>query len=127
MQRQVITVNPDGSIFGLQHKRGQGVDLRKLGHAKVKRETLIEWDEARQAWTIRWTTPERDEWGQLEWDHGTFRRAGVDHRAHGGFVYPSTVPDAHAEWAVFFDDYEDAVAAEVAVIQALQVAGKLAA
>lgn len=122
--RQVITIGPDGSIHGLCHKRGQGLDLRKLGKADIERITLIEWDAERQAWYIRWTTPERDADEQLEWDCETFRRSGVTPQDHGGFVHPGAVPDGHAEWTVFFIDYEDAVAAEVAVYQQLQIAGR---
>jgi hypothetical protein len=127
MPTQVITIRPDGGIFGLQHKRGQGLDLRKLGHAEVRRETLIEWETDRQAWFIKWTEPARDEDGQAVWDSDTFHAAKVNHRDFTGFVHPFPSPDSYPEWCVFFNDYEDAVAAEVAVIQALQVRGRLTA
>ena len=115
---QVITISTDGSIVGLDHKR-KGLDLRQFGKAKTERATLIEWDEAKQAWFILWVAD-----GQavgLPWsDAEEFQRYGVDFTAHNG--YPLS-DEAEENPTIFFNDYEDAVTAEVAVIQAMQLRG----
>lgn len=121
---QVISIAPDGSILSLQHKRGQGIDLRPLGRASIERITLIEWSEEKQAWFIEWTDPSRGVDGQAKWDAETFEAAKLRAGDLGGFYHPSAEPDEYPEWCVFFEDYEDANAAEVAVVQALQLAGK---
>lgn len=110
--RQVITIGPDGSIHGLCHKRGQGLDLRKLGKADIERITLIEWDADRQAWFIRWASG-----SMAEWHPQDFRSAGVSFAEFNG-------SEGGADAPVLFDEYEDAVAAEVAVYQQLQIAGR---
>jgi hypothetical protein len=129
MPTQVITIRPDGGIFGLQHKRGQGLDLRKLGHAEIKRATLVEWDGNKQAWFIRWCSEDALLDG-LSWDFETFQEAEVDYTAFGGNAIPESEDDlfcVFGDVVIYFPDYEDAVAAEVAVIQALQVRGELVA
>lgn len=109
---QVITINPDGSIVGLDHKR-KGFDLRTMGKARIERVTLLEWDEAAQAWEVFRTKRGRcrQRWGQ---DIAT--RYGVDYYKLNGR------PGEHTD-LLHFDDYEDAVAFEVAIIQAAQLAG----
>lgn len=122
--KQIITVGPDGSLFGLLHKRGQGINILSLGHAKVERVTLIELCEERQAWFIKATKATHE--GPICWTPAFIRASGVDPDTLEGRVFPKargTLGDTVA----YFSDYEDAVAAEVAVIQALQVAGRLAA
>jgi len=122
MPQQVITIRPDGSLFGLQHKRGKGVDLRGFGHAEIKRVTLIVWDAKSQHWYIRFNDERVDgriNKGQGTWGTDLFHAAGVnyhDYRGTRGFL--STI---------LFRDYEDAVDAEIAVVQSLQKCGELAA
>jgi hypothetical protein len=123
MPTQVITVRPDGSIFGLQHKRGQGIDLRKFGHAEVKRATIIEWDQHNQEWFIRWVSEDALLHG-LSWDYDTFKNAQVNYEDFQGQAV-AELSDDEGDFVVYFQDYEDAVAAEVAVIQAMQVAGEI--
>ncbi len=109
MARQLITVRPDGSLFGLQHKKGKGVDLTKLGRASVKRVTMIEWDEDVQQWYIRWIDSD-DPW--------TVR-----------FMLDSLLPDKDKQnplagnWTAYFEDYDLAVKAEVDVVQSLTKKG----
>jgi hypothetical protein len=123
MPTQVITVRPDGSIFGLQHKRGQGIDLRQFGHAEVKRATIIEWDQHKQEWFIRWVSEDALLDG-LSWDYDTFKNAQVNYEDFQGQAV-AELSDDEGDFVVYFQDYEDAVAAEVAVIQAMQVAGEI--
>jgi hypothetical protein len=125
MSKQVITVKPDGSLFSLQHKKGQGVDLRQFGHAKVERVTLIEWSEHHQKWFIRWKSEDVLLDG-LSWDFDTFQSAEVDYTAFAGEAIPEAEHDFFSvgDRIVYFADYEDAVRAEVAVIQNLQRSGQ---
>ena len=102
MAKQLITVRPDGSLFGLKHKKGRGVDLTKFGKAKVKRVTLIEWDEDYQEWYIRW--------------------ADSDERWTTKFIMDSVLPHTklpEGEEIAYFEDYDDAVETEILVIQSL--------
>jgi hypothetical protein len=116
MSKQVITVKPDGSLFSLQHKKGQGVDLRSFGSAKIERATLIEWSEDNQAWFIQWTK------GPDAGDKWTFLNFGQPssnfHHSKFNSVWLPGDP------VIYFHDYEDAVRAEVAVIQNLQRSGQ---
>ena len=41
--RQVITVKPFGQMEGLQHKKGQGIDLRQFGNAEINRASEVLW------------------------------------------------------------------------------------
>jgi len=97
----ILTISPNGSISGLQHKRGKGPDLRTLGIARIIRATLIEFDPALQEWIIRWT-PEAAQ-------------------ANGFGQGPWTDPSGEI---MSFVDYDEAVTAEVARIESLQTAGR---
>jgi hypothetical protein len=108
---QLITIAADGSMTALQVKRGKGLDLRQFGHADIVRSSLIEWDAEVQGWKVRLL--------HCTVDHGLLtpdlcHKAGVD------------VPDTAqrygegGECALYFDEYEDAVTAEVDVIQGLR-------
>jgi hypothetical protein len=123
MPQQIITIRPDGSLFGLQHKRGKGVDLRKLGPASIRRETIIEWDEEHQAWFIGWT----EETGRdaSMWDTEEFEEAGVSWTRFGGWVCHGYLAGSWISEVILFKDYEDAVEAEIAVVQSLQKRGEL--
>lgn len=57
MAQQVITIETDGTISGLQVKPGKGLDLQKLGKeagtpAKTVRASEIAWNEMEQVWFI---------------------------------------------------------------------------
>lgn len=113
---QVISVDPEGNFYGLDHKR-KGVDLRQFGTSKIQRVTLIEWNEDRQAWLINWT--EAVCFPPQVWSVSLFIDAEVRWESHRGVAVSSGSGDD----IIIFTDYEDAVSAEVAVIQALQLAG----
>jgi hypothetical protein len=116
MSKQVITIKPDGSVFGLDHKR-KGLSLRTLGRADTTRVTLIEWSEREQAWFIQWTEFPAAQGAGRRWTYQTFNGALVNYSEFNGTPLWGGV--------VYFYDYEDANAAEVAVIQALQKKGEL--
>jgi hypothetical protein len=112
-QRQVITIGPLGEIFGMDHKK-KGLRLQQFGKAQVQRVTLIEWSETQQRWFIQWA-------GSRElWKSHTFESSGVDPAKFNGVRCEQQVAEG-VEPLILFVDYEDAVAAEVAVIQALQL------
>lgn len=50
--QQIVTINPDGSIDGLETKTG--LDLKQFGRAEVKRVSLIEWqdDDHGRGWYV---------------------------------------------------------------------------
>lgn len=110
--RQVITIAPDGSIHSLQHKRGQGLDLKQFGKARIKRATLITHNEDRQQWFIHWPDSESGFWSPE-----VFEEAQVPFAEFNGVRASDDAP-------VFFDEYEDAVKAEIAVIQSKQLTGR---
>lgn len=116
MSQQVITIRPDGSVFGLDHKR-RGLQLRELGRAETTRVTLIEWSEKEQAWFIQWTQFSEGQSTGGRWTYQRFHSAMVNYSQFNGTLLWDGV--------VYFHDYEDAVAAEVAVVQALQKKGEL--
>jgi hypothetical protein len=112
--KQIITIDPLGDMRGMDHKR-KGLDLRQFGKAKTQRATLIEFDEGFQMWRISWS--EDVSFPVQTWTSETFMDCEVQWGAFNGIsmVEPYDI--------IFFTDYEDAVAAEVAVIQAMQLKG----
>lgn len=115
--KQVITFKPDGTIEGLQFK-SKGIDLRKFGRAKIERTSDIIFDEDSQKYSIKFL-------------HGTI--AGQTARLmHAKFF--DCVPaleammgpfgDAEARTVLLFDEYDQAVAVEVLLIQSARVNGK---
>jgi hypothetical protein len=112
---QVITIRPDGSIIGLDHKK-KGLDLRQFGKANIRRVTLIEWHEHYQLWMISWT--EEVCFPSETWMSTLFEDAGINWSDHNGLGI-----DQGGESLILFSDYDDAVGAEVAVVQAMQLSG----
>ena len=124
MAKQIITVGPDGSLFGLDHKK-KGLKLKTLGKADTRRATMVEFSEEEQAWYIRWEN-EALQRGKSLWCEDTFKESGVYYEDYKGYHKPCPLfSDLYTP--VYFEDYEDAVSAEVAVIQSLQTAGSYAA
>ncbi len=117
---QVITIRKDGSIFGLDHK-SRGLDLRRFGNASTQRATLIDWDEDRQRWTIEWFRRHND----TTWTSEEFKAVGLTHELFQGEQFETMMDGTGIETPVYFTEYEDAVAAEVAVIQCLQKDGSM--
>lgn len=106
---QVITIHPDGLASGLQRKRGQGLDLRTLGAVMITRVSLVEWDEGWQQWIVRFIAGPR--WGE-KLTYKSSAEAGV-------------IPDRCFHHQAYFDDYDDAVRAEVAVLDRDRLGGIL--
>jgi len=130
MKEQIISIAPDGTIYGLDFK-SKGVSLRDFGECEIERVTSIEWNAERQKWFIKWTCArhivDRDE--EVIWTDKTFSDAGfIDVTEFDGNIDHDESCERMAEHdVIFFEHYEDANAAEVAVIQSLRLHGKLAA
>lgn len=102
---QVIQINADGSVEGLLHKPGRGVDLREFGRADIRRVTEILWDGDLQLWYVKFLV-------------GRYAGKVLSHA-----MYATTINDraqvaaignvrAYGD-AVFFKEYDDAVDAEI--------------
>jgi len=119
MTQQVITITPGGGMSGLQRKPGQGIDLRRFGRAKISRASLIEWDEAEQAWFIN-VTQEVGRGRVSVWDY-----AQTDARMPIADFVPSVRTEKYQpDGLLLFDEYEDAVKAEIAYLDALRKQGR---
>ena len=121
--KQLVIVNPDGSLEGLEHKKGKGVNLKQLGKAKVERVTLIKFSESLQMWFIEWTDAvlKKDNSFSKVWDVSFIDSLGVDVTEYGGEVISTC--NYHGD-SIAFEDYDDAVKLEVATIQELQRSGR---
>lgn len=107
MGTQVITIRGDGSIAGLQHKPGRGVDLKGFGRASIKRASEVLFSEEAQAWYVE------------------FRSAGVySGRELSVSLLREIDPDDtlrivgfdEGTGRVYFGEYDDAVAGEIAFL-----------
>lgn len=120
MHKQVITIEPGGAMSGLQRKPNQGIDLRQFGRADIQRASLIEWDEAEQAWFIN-----------------ILQNAGKgvvtgDHLVSAGVFLSDAVPTTRYRFSTqvgvgvvaLFDEYDDAVKVEIAYLDALRLRGR---
>ena len=111
--RQVVTISPDGSLSGLERKRGQGIDLKMFGQAEVVRASHIVWREGTEitrGWIVEFLKGPRAESLMVPADlEGTGLLA--DRR------------DA-TDGAALFDDYDDAVKAEIAVLDRDRLRGQ---
>lgn len=120
--QQVITISPGGLMSGLQHKKGKGVDLRQFGHAEIERASEIKWMGDAQKWGVFILTgPFSDRWlTHRMWMAGGLAGAGLNPHelaAIGGSM--GNTPDD----PVTFDEYEEAVEAEVSFLNALRRRG----
>lgn len=116
--QQIITIRPDGSIAGLQHKKGKGLDLRQLGKAAIRRITKIIFCENSQKWFIEWEPryiAEKREVLFSVWQSSLFNQYEVQWSDFKG--------EENDNKTIMFDDYDDAVKAEVALVQSMQLAG----
>jgi hypothetical protein len=111
--KQLITISPTGEVTSLVFK-GKGVDLRLLGPVDIKRVTDIHWDQGEQGWFIVFTAHMTGGFANLWVSRWTVvNEAGLDLKD----INYSSMGQDHT---LYFDDYEDAIACEVAVIQALR-------
>ena len=104
---QVISISPNGALEALRAKKGQGLDLRQFGQAEVKRVSEILFDDKAQKFYVSFLE------GQLA---GRILTPALYTAATGK-------PTAALPGKMLFDDYEDGVAAEVEVLDALRKSG----
>lgn len=113
--RQVITIRPDGQVEGLQRKPGQGLDLRKLGNASITRASEIVWSDREQKWFVHILS-------------GRFAGKTLTYGLWINVV--GARPPAGRDKLVntdriLFEEYDDAVKAEIAFLDAARLRGRL--
>ena len=132
MSQQVITIAPGGAMSGLQRKRGRGVDVRQFGHASIERASEITWNEDQQAWTVhvlnyaavRWMTHTMGRehlgatLGKLQWSRAMPTREMGEASAFASL--PKGAVELPEGWLAF-EDYDDAVAAAGAFLDAIRL------
>jgi hypothetical protein len=119
MNKQVITIGPDGSIAGLQHKAGKGLDLRQFGKAEIERVSLIEWDAEQQGWYVLFlATHTVIDGSKLTYSMWDALLEGTEIEGARGDAGETTQP-------VLFQEYDDGVKAEIAYLNALRLAGHM--
>jgi hypothetical protein len=129
--QQIITISADGTVSGLQRKPGQGIDLRQLGHADIKRASLIEWDEAAQAWFV----DVLQDAGKGRVTRSALRTVFSDYEI--GELVERYRPTHPSGWMAYVadmtgnddptlmsDDYDAMVKVEVAFLDALRIKGE---
>ncbi len=136
MSQQVITIAPGGAMSGLQRKRGRGVDVRQFGHATIERASEITWNEMDQCWHVRllnrkvleWMHPKRSI--MIECGEGATlcmfywvkaMPARETYMISAGASPPKGSTNLSKRCWLAFEDYDDAVAAEVAFLDALRL------
>jgi hypothetical protein len=100
-------------MSGLQRKPGQGIDLRQFGKADIKRVSEIEFNEKTQMWFVHVL---RGPWQGICLARGHM----LDNLGSipvGGSVNADSL-------IVEFADYDDAVKAEVAFLDAVRLKGQ---
>lgn len=105
----VISIDENGELQSLMHKRGTGVDLREFGTPEIERVSLVEFDNKVKKFFVRFLK------GPLANRVLTYPL----YSAATGFpvVFLNNQP------VMFFDDYEDGVSAEIRVLDALRKRG----
>jgi hypothetical protein len=124
--KQIITVSPDGTVSGLQHKKGQGLDLRTLGgHAHIERASEVVWNDTIQAWFVEFRNGAGPYAGRvLTLD--LLAESGIDSETFlSGGLWHANPASQGGSGALFFSDYDDGVRAEIAVLNRLRLAGLL--
>ena len=132
MKEQVITVDPDGTISGLQVKKGKGLDLTTLGRSHIERVSEIVWSLEWQCWFVKvlssavikwmqdvWSMSE-DRPGVLTWELWCKATEQQEDLNHAKLPYGCEEVYLHI---LHFKDYDDAVAAEVEFLNALRLKG----
>lgn len=127
---QVISFHPDGSVSGLQHKPGVGIDLRSFGRAKIVRASEIVWNEMEQGWSIRIVDAPGLEFLKnqdvtFNWLIAAGDRAVDTFRAlyKAGNVISGSPHEDEGNHPVIVRDYDQAVMLEVAFLDGLRVKG----
>lgn len=111
MTKQVITVKPFGQMAGLQHKQGQGIDLRQFGTAEITRASEVLWDSTKQKWYVEFRGGEDNILNGVKLTGKMF--------AHAGEICPFAINSD----VMLFDEYDDAVRAEILYLNFARMRG----
>lgn len=106
MTEQVITIDLNGSLESLRQKKGQGVDLREFGAVQMERVSEINMNETTQKYYVSFLL------GLLA---GRNLSQGLYHTLKEDDAFL-----AHSRERQYFDEYEDAVEAEIFVLNAFR-------
>lgn len=108
----VVSILPTGELLSI-HKDDLGLAQKLRGKASIRRATHILWNEQEQAWYIEWEEENVPSW-RLTWkiEDWPFLENPIGCRIglRGGLL--------------LFDKYQDAVDAEVKLLQHLQKSGQ---
>jgi hypothetical protein len=107
MSTQVITIQKNGTISGLERKQGQGVDIKQFGEAEVLRSSEVLWDSPKRAWYVSWLN-RKEVLGEYLTTAQLYRVAGECISGDG---------------IALFTTYEDAVEAEIKVLDYHRIRG----
>lgn len=139
MQKQVITILPTGEVTGLQVKPGKGVDLRKLGSkAHIERVSVIQWSDEMQMWYVDVLQEVgRGHLTVTKWTEACFPQiVGVDdlglraitvvtaRAAMDQLIDHGQRVGNYGDDTIYFDEYDDAVKAEIEFLNLLRVEGQ---
>lgn len=124
--RQVITIEPGGIMSGLQRKPGQGLDLREFGKCSIERASEICWDDTAQKWFVKITSRHQ---GFID-RYMTFISGAMTELDFecmtGKFGDPNELDPYDDGTAIaYFDNYDDAVKAEIEFLDAARLKGLL--
>lgn len=118
VRQQVVTVSPDGVVSGLQVKKGRGLDLRSFGRAEIERVSEIQWSDEHQGWYVNIIA------GPFAGRILTFTMwRGVEPESFFPKQVRSYFRVSGLDGVPVFDEYEDAVEAEIAFLDAARRRG----
>lgn len=122
MKTQLITIDPFGGAESLQFK-GTGVDLREMGSVEIQRVSDVVFDSALQRWTVKLLLGEK---AGLPLTAHMVEKARSHAEAEGIPFTPFSFEKRGRRSLATFQEYDDAVAAEVLVIQWARLTGAFA-
>ena len=115
--RQVITIDKYGRVSGLHHKDPKAFQLSSLGAVKHTRTSEVIWDEEVQKWFVEFRhIPEKLNFKYLE--HWLYLQALHEQN----FIAKVNFKDYYQQ-KKYFTDYDNAVKAEILVLDYLRVNG----
>jgi hypothetical protein len=121
---QVISIGPDGSMSGLQHKRNSGVDMRAFGKTQIARASEIQWSDTHQAWmVVIQDAPSLEHLKGLALTGDMIDEAGMRSIMEGFVKDDKALPITGDGGALLFVDYEDGVEFEVMFLNTMRKRG----
>lgn len=105
--QQVVTIEPNGRISGLQTKPGKGFDLRSLGKAKIERASEVLFCEDKQQWYV-------------EIRKGRYSGKRITYPMLSA-VTNTTLKFTASDPTVYFNEYDDAVKGEIALLDHIRL------